>query len=121
MLDVVILAAALYVCPGDVFSDQPREGCKPFQQTGSEGFSTVKDPPPDPGQAGQAGPNVSQPSAPSRSQEGSTNSEMCALYKEYIELEVKTQGGVFMESTEQTQRWQTLKRLFQNSPAPRCP
>jgi hypothetical protein len=46
---------------------------------------------------------------------------MCALYKEYIELEVKTQGGVFMESTEQTQRWQTLKRLFQNSPAPRCP
>jgi len=45
---------------------------------------------------------------------------MCALYKEYIDLEVRTKGGTQMGSTEETQRWQTLKRMFQNSAVPNC-
>jgi len=45
---------------------------------------------------------------------------MCALYKEYIQLELKTQGGFQAGSPTELERWQTLKRMFQNTPAPRC-
>ena len=31
MFSLVILAATLWVCPGNVFTSEPREGCKPFE------------------------------------------------------------------------------------------
>jgi len=120
MLGVVILATTLWVCPGEVYSNEPREGCKPFQET--EGtLSTNPEPQSDPGQR----PASTTPSSSSRPERraapDSTNAELCALYREYIDLEIKTQGGFQLSGPEQSQRWQTLKRMFQNSPAPSCP
>lgn len=47
MLNLVILATALYICPGNVFSDEPREGCRPFQEQ-SGTLSTNPEATPDP-------------------------------------------------------------------------
>ena len=45
MLETIVLAGALFVCPGDVYSDTPRAGCHPLQDSSKEGFSTVKEAP----------------------------------------------------------------------------
>ncbi len=122
MVGMIVLAAALYVCPGDVYTDRPTEGCKPFQQTGPEGFSTMTETPETP-ETGSVPDPSGTPTMERRQggQDPGVNSELCALYKEYVELEVKTKGGFQTGSPEETNRWQTLKRMFQNSPAPNCP
>ncbi len=119
MLGVVILATTLWVCPGEVYSNEPREGCKPFQET--EGtLSTNPEP------QAQGGQRPAPTTAPSggrserKAAPDSVNAEMCALYKEYIDMEIRTQGGFQVSGPEESQRWQTLKRMFQNSPAPNC-
>ena len=45
MLDIILVAAAMYVCPGDVYTDAPRPGCRPLQESGREGFSTIPEAP----------------------------------------------------------------------------
>jgi len=45
LLDAILIAAALYVCPGDVYSDQPREGCRPLQDSDKEGFNKIQEAP----------------------------------------------------------------------------
>ena len=45
MLDIILVAAAMYVCPGDVYTDVPRPGCRPLQESGKEGFSTIPEAP----------------------------------------------------------------------------
>lgn len=119
MLDVAFLATALWVCPGEVYTNEPRAGCRPFQPSGKEAVSTVPEPRPDsvgeapsPRGRGQDQPSTGRQAAPP---------ELCALYKEYIALEMKTQGGFVTESTEEAERWQTLKRMFQTSQEPSCP
>ena len=42
---ILVAAAALYVCPGDVYTDHPREGCQPMQSSSNEGFSRVPEAP----------------------------------------------------------------------------
>lgn len=116
MVGMIVLAAALYVCPGDVYTDRPGEGCKPFKKTGQQGFSAMGDvPEPLPGSSGlttEQGPGGNEPGG---------SSEVCTLYKEYEELGAKTRGGFQVGSPDEAERWQTLKRMFQNSPAPNCP
>jgi hypothetical protein len=122
MLHLVILAATLWVCPGNVFSNEPREGCKPFEASEKEGFNITPEAP-----GFSTNPHAPvDPAAPSgmrrerQSGPDSVSAEMCALYKEYIELELKTQGGFLFGSPTESERWQTLKRMFQNSPVPSC-
>lgn len=122
MLGLVIFADAVYICPGNVFTTEPREGCKPFEASEKEGFNVVPEAPgfsTDPKASvdptAPAGMRREQPPGP-----GSVSAEMCALYKEYLELELKTQGGFLFGSPTESERWQTLKRMFQNSPAPSC-
>ncbi len=45
MLDVILVAAAMYVCPGDVYTDVPRPGCTPLQESGKDSFSTIPEAP----------------------------------------------------------------------------
>jgi len=122
MFSVVILAATLWVCPGNVFTSEPREGCKPFEASEKEGFNVT---PEAPGFSTKPHAPV-DPTAPSgmrrerQSAPDSVSAEMCALYKEYIVLELKTQGGFLFSSPTESERWQTLKRMFQNSPVPSC-
>lgn len=118
MFDVAFLAAALWVCPGDLYTTEPRQGCRPFEPSGHGSVSTVPEPPAEPA-APAYPPAEREDASPQRRRSGP--SEICALYKEYIALELKTQGGFVNESTEEVERWQTLKRMFQNSPAPSCP
>jgi hypothetical protein len=120
MVSMVILAATMFVCPGNVFSDVEKPRCKPFV----EEHGTVNVEPMMP----QGSAPSSPPSAPSgqpqrrRDQpDDSVNAEVCAMYKEYVDLQVKTQGGFQTSGTEELQRWQTLKRMFQMSPPPNCP
>ncbi len=120
MVGMIVLAAALYVCPGDVYTDRPTEGCKPFQQSGQEGFSTITEVPEAPGSETVPGSSGTTMERRRGGNEPGVNSEVCALYKEYVELEIRTRGGFQVESTDEANRWQTLKRMFQNSPAPNC-
>ena len=39
MLDIILVAAAMYVCPGDVYTDVPQAGCRPLQESGRESFA----------------------------------------------------------------------------------
>jgi hypothetical protein len=125
MVSMVILATTLWVCPGGVFSDHGGAGCKPFHEDKGT-MNTNPDTPFESGGQQPASGRSSTPMAPSDSRQDrqpasdSVNSEMCALYKEYVELELKTQGGFQVGSPEESQRWQTLKRMFQNTPPPRC-
>ena len=125
MLSVVILATTLWVCPGNVFSDHGGPGCKPFTEDKGT-VNTNTDAPFESGGQQPASERSSAPTGPQGSRQDrqpaadSINSEMCALYREYIGLEVKTQGGTQMGSPEESQRWQTLKRMFQNSAVPNC-
>jgi hypothetical protein len=119
MLQLVIVAATLWLCPGEVYTNEQGEGCRPVQSSGKEGFSRVPEAPPD------SIPMESSTTTPSpqerRSGSQTASPQMCALYKEYVELELKTQGGFLNTSTEQVDRWQTLRRMFQGTPPPVCP
>jgi hypothetical protein len=118
MLSMVILATAMWVCPGNVFSDVEKPGCKPFV----EEHGTVNVEPTMPQGAGLSTPSAppAQPERRRDQSEPSVNEELCAMYKEYVELQVKTQGGFQTSGTEELQRWQTLKRMFQMSAPPNC-
>src|SRR5207249_6969574 len=89
MLNLVILAATLWVCPGNVFSNEPREGCKPFEASEKEGFNVTPESP-----GFNTNPNAPvDPPAPAdmrrerQSAPDSVSATMRALYKEYLDLE----------------------------------
>ena len=124
--DELFLATAIWVCPGNVFSGEEKPGCTPFQE--DRGSVTIE-----PTTPSIPGPVPAPPIAPSDRFRGrkapassmdtepaSVNTQLCTLYKEYINLELKTQGGFKFGDTDESERWQTLKRLFQTSPVPSC-
>ncbi len=120
MLSMVILAATMYVCPGNVFSDVEGPGCKPFVE--HQGTVNVE-----PTMPKEFDPKSSSPSSsssqPERRRDQPTSevtAEVCAMYKEYVEMEVRTQGGFQTSGPSELQRWQTLKRMFQMSPPQNC-
>jgi hypothetical protein len=123
MIGLVILATTLYICPGDVYSNEPKAGCKPFHESNKEGFSTVPEPkfetPP------PAAAPAPPPSAPSVQQtqppQSSTNAELCALYAEYIQLNMKVSGGQLGSTPEDVNRYEQLRNLFGMNNRPNCP
>ncbi|MBM4123366.1 MAG: hypothetical protein FJ246_00185 [Nitrospira sp.] len=121
MLDLVVLATTLWVCPGDVYSNEPREGCRPFHESNQEGFSTVPEPKPDPAD------NASSPSRPSnslpeqRQEIPAASSRECALYEEWLTLNLKTDSiGAHDMSTDEFERWSNLKQMFSVTAPPMC-
>lgn len=123
MLNLVILATALWVCPGDIFSNEPRAGCKPFQESDQEGFSTVPDAkreraPAEP----RPVPAPFESSAPVPAQQTQTfNAERCTLYAEYLRLNMKISGGNLDATAEDVQRFDQLRNLFGLNTPPNCP
>lgn len=117
MLTLVVLAATIWVCPGNKFSDVEKPGCKPFVE--KHGTVNVEPTMPKSSEAmplspsGQSQPGKANP-------DSSMNAELCAMYKEYVEMEVRTQGGFKAGGPDELERWQTLRRMFQGSPPPRC-
>lgn len=122
MVSLVVLATTLWLCPGDVYSNEPKPGCKPFHESNKEGFSTVPEPRFDdpPASAGEA---PRQPSEPRRSRPvaPSSNAELCALYAEYVQLTMKVTGGQLGSSAEDVNRYEQLRNLFGMNARPNCP
>nr|MBI3614681.1 hypothetical protein [Nitrospirota bacterium] len=125
MMSVVVLAATLWVCPGDVYSNEPKEGCKPFHESNKEGFSTVPEPRFETAPADANPPAPSQPQtqpAPPRTQPTqSANSELCALYAEYLQLTMKVSGGHLGNESEDLNRYEQLRNIFGMNTRPNCP
>ncbi len=129
MLNLVILATTLWVCPGEVYSNEPREGCKPFHQSSQGGFSTT--PNPKQGPATQQPPQGAFPAGPSGTspviiEQGrpAASPETCALWKEWQSLYTKTdRGGLNAPelSTDEFERWEKIRYLFTPFNPPNCP
>lgn len=120
MLDVILVAAAMYVCPGDVYTDVPRPGCTPLQESRKEGFSTIPEAPefnskmsvPSGGAVGMKDGQSKLPAA---------SAEECAMYDEWVKLSTKSSSlGARDLSTAEFERWTNLKQVFGNSPPPNC-
>jgi hypothetical protein len=121
MLDIMLLAAAMYLCPGDVYTDVPRQGCTPLQETGRESFSTIPEAPEF---------NSQFPASPGESSQGmkdgqaklpAASAEECAMYEEWVKLSTKSSSiGARDLSTSEFERWTNLKQVFVNSPPPTC-
>jgi len=124
MMSMAVLAATLWVCPGNVYSNEPREGCKPFHESNKEGFSTVPEPRFDPPAADTNRPTSRPTPTPSPSQPQSapsTNSELCALYAEFLELTMKVSGGHLGNESEDLNRYEQLRNIFGMNSRPNCP
>ena len=121
MLEMIVVAAALYVCPGEVYTDVPRAGCTPIQESGQENFSTIPEAPEfnskSPASTGDAGRVMKegQPKFPAAS------AEECAMYEEWVRLSTKSSSlGARDLSASEFERWTNLKQVFGNSPPPNC-
>jgi hypothetical protein len=121
MLDIILVAAAMYVCPGEVYTDVPRAGCKPLQESGKESFSTIPEAPDfnskAPVSAGEAGTAMKD----GASRLPAASAEECARYEEWVRLSTKTSSiGARDLSPSEFERWTNLKQVFGNSPPPTC-
>ncbi len=133
MLETMILAAAVWVCPGNTFSDEPREGCHPFHETHGS-YSTNPEPP---GFTGGPPVTPQAPSSPSPGAPAGTtviiqektvapaaSAEQCALYDEWMRLSLKQDGTTGMHdlTTQEMERWSVLRQMFSvTAAAPNCP
>ena len=122
LLDAILVATTLYVCPGDVYSDQPRAGCQPMQESNKEGFSHVPEAPefnsksPAPGTVDTGGA-----SRDSQSRLPAASAQECAMYEEWVKLSTKSSSiGARELSPGEFERWTNLKQVFGNSPPPNC-
>ncbi len=132
MLEIMLAAATLWVCPGDVYVNEPREGCKPFHQSGREGFSKV--PEAQVFEGGASAPATSgngtpmQRSAPRVITEETqtrqyASPETCALYKEYLDLSSRSDDGLGARNltTDEFIRWEQIRYRFNPINPPDCP
>lgn len=122
MLEIIVVAAVLYVCQGDVYSDTPRAGCHPLEQSDMKGFTTIpeapefnsKSPAPAPVDAGSA-------SRDSQTRLPAASAQECAMYDEWVKLSTKSSSiGARDLSPGEYERWTNLKQVFGNSPPPNC-
>lgn len=132
MLGIVLVAATLWVCPGNVYSNEPREGCEPFHQSDQEGFSTIPEAPAfenneaDSDPTGRPGPSR-QSISPVIVEENvglpSNSPETCTLYAEWRRLYTKSEDGLSAQnlSVDEFERWQEIRYLFNSLEPPRCP
>jgi len=121
MLEAIVVAATLYVCPGEVYTDTPHAGCQPLQESNREGFSTIPEAPEfNSKSSAPAGETVrSTKDVPSRIPAASA--EECAMYEEWVKLSTKSSSlGARDLSPGEFERWTNLKQVFGNSPPPNC-
>ncbi|MEW6543844.1 MAG: hypothetical protein AB1411_09575 [Nitrospirota bacterium] len=127
MINLVILATTLWVCPGDVYSNEPKPGCKPFHPSDKEGFTVIPE-----AQQAPAAPqsptqapgsviieeNVVQQKSEPRPR---ASSKECELYDEYLTLSTKSRGiGALELTTAEYERWTLLKNMFNIGVPPVC-
>ncbi len=122
MLEAIVIAAALYVCPGDVYTDTPRTGCHPLQDSNKEGFSTIPEAP----EFNSKMPKIESGETERASRDSQTrlpaaSEQECAMYQEWVKLSTKSSSiGARDLSVGEFERWTNLKQVFGNSPPPNC-
>ena len=122
MLTLAILATTLWVCPGEVYTDQPREGCKPFHQSNREGFSTIQGVPADPTEPAESGARVPRVIYEPDGSRPSASPTECALYDEWLALSTKSRGGIGAHdlTPQEFERWSLLRNMFSVTAPPLC-
>jgi len=121
VLDAVLIAATLYVCPGDIYSDQAREGCRPMQDSNKEGFSQIPEAPEFHSRSTAPTAVDTEGSRDAQSRLPAASAQECAMYEEWVKLSTKSSSiGARELSAEEFERWTNLKQIFGNSPPPNC-
>ncbi|HKT36685.1 MAG TPA: hypothetical protein VJR03_17800 [Nitrospira sp.] len=121
MLDIILLAAAMYVCPGDVYTDAPRAGCTPLQESGGESFSTIPEAPEFNSKSSVSTGEGGRMTKDRQSRLPAASPEECAMYDEWVKLSTKSSTlGARDLSPSEFERWTNLKQVFGNSPPPNC-
>lgn len=121
MLDIIVVAAAMYVCPGDVYTDVPKAGCKPVQESGNEGFSTIPEAPEFNSKMRTPAGDADKPVRDGQSRLPAASAQECAMYEEWVKLSTKSSSiGARELSPGEYERWTNLKQVFGNSPPPNC-
>jgi hypothetical protein len=122
LLGAILAAAALYVCPGDVYTDQPREGCHLLQDSNKEGFSKIPEAPEfDSKFPAPAAPDAGGRAGATQSRIPAASARECEMYEEWVNLSTKSSSiGARDLSPGEFERWTNLKQVFGNSPPPNC-
>jgi len=121
MLETVVVAAVLYVCPGEIYTDTPRAGCHQVEESNKEGFSTVPEAPEFNSKSAAPSTIDSGTPAGTNSRLPAASAEECAMYEEWVKLSTKSSSiGARDLSAEEYERWTNLKQIFGNSPPPNC-
>jgi hypothetical protein len=121
MLETVVVAAVLYVCPGEIYTDTPRAGCQQVEESNKEGFSTVPEAPEFNSKSPAPSTIDSGTPAETKSRLPAASAEECAMYEEWVKLSTKSSSiGARDLSAEEYERWTNLKQIFGNSPPPNC-
>lgn len=122
MLETIVLAAALYVCPGEVYTDQPGAGCHPLQESNKEGFSTIPESPEFNSKSpARSSSDDGRSMRDAQSRIPAASAEECAMYEEWVKLSTKSSSlGARDLSPGEFERWTNLKQVFGNSPPPNC-
>ena len=121
MLDIILVAAAMYVCPGDVYTDVPRPGCRPLQESGREGFSTIPEAPEFDSKSSVSTGEGGKVAKDEQTRFPAASPEECARYEEWVKLSTKSSSiGARDLSPSEFERWTNLKQVFGNSPPPNC-
>lgn len=127
MLDVILIAANLWLCPGGVYTDHPGQGCKEVQESDAKGG--VSRIPEAPGFDGSSNPtpvpSVPQSSGASPKAQSNTmpaaSAQECALYDEYLKLSMKSGSiGARDLSPTEFERWRNLQQIFATGVPPVC-
>lgn len=90
MLETIIVAAALYVCPGEVYTDTPRAGCQPLQESNREGFSTIPESPEFTSKSSAPAGESIKSMRDGQSRIPAASAEECAMYEEWVKLSTKS-------------------------------
>ena len=121
MLETIVIAAALYVCPGDVYTDTPHAGCQPLQESNKEGFSRIPETQEFDSKS-QARPSSGEGAGrDQQSRLPAASAQECVMYEEWVKLSTKSSSlGARELSPAEFERWTNLKQVFGNSPPPNC-
>ena len=127
MFDVILMAANLWLCPGDVYTDHQVHGCKEIKESDEkEGFSKTPEAP-EFGSSSDAAPVQTTPQSSGMSQKAPSNqtpsasAQECALYDEYLRLATKSGSlGARDLSPGEFERWKNLQQVFGSGVPPIC-
>ncbi len=123
MLDVILVAATLYICPGAVFTNQPREGFRPVKESDQGWFSRIPEAREFTGQSEPSLKPAAEVVAPgtNSNRARAASSQECELYDEWLRLSAKSGSlGAHELTAQEFERWSNLRQMFSVSAPPLC-